>query len=148
MIENGQPVITALTTKAGHQLLFDDSSDSSSITLQSTNGDSCSIVLDAKKGITITTKGDRDVIINSASRVQVTTEKDAMIKAKDVTIDAAASVKVQGKSRIDVKAPNVNVTADSSLKLKGTTVSVDASAALNLKAGGSVTIKGAVVKLN
>ena len=148
VIENGQPVITALTTKAGHQLLFDDSNDSSSITLQSTNGDSCSIVLDAKKGITITTKGDRDVIINSASRVQVTTEKDAMIKAKDVTIDAAASVKVQGKSRIDVKAPNVNVTADSSLKLKGTTVSVDASAALNLKAGGSVTIKGAGVKLN
>ena len=148
VIENGQPVIAALTTKAGHQLLFDDSSDSSSITLQATNGDSCSIVLDAKKGITITTKGDRDVIINSASKVLVTTQKDATIKAKDVTIDAAASVKLQGKSRIDVKAPNVNVTADSSLRLKGTTVSVDASAALNLKAGGAVTIKGAVVKLN
>lgn len=148
IVENGQPVVTALTTKAGHQLIFDDSADSSSVTLHATNGDSCSIVLDAKKGITIVTKGDRDVTINSASDVHVTTEKDAKIKAKDVSIDAASSVKVQAKSRVDVKAPNVNVTADSSLKLKGTNVSVDATASLALKASGTVTIKGAVVKLN
>jgi uncharacterized protein involved in type VI secretion and phage assembly len=148
VIENGQPVMTALTTKAGHQLIFDDSTDSSSVTLQTTNGDSCSILLDAKKGITIVTKGERDVTIKSASSVHVTTAKDARIKAKDVNIDAASSVKVQGKSRVDVKAPNVNVTADSALKLKGTSVSVDATASLALKASGAVTIKGAVVKLN
>ena len=148
MVENGVPVITALTTKAGHQLIFDDSADSSSVTLQTTNGDSCSIHMDAKKGITITTKGERDVTIKSASSVHVTTEKDANIKAKDVTVDAAASVKVQGKSKVEVKAPNVNVSADSALKLKGTNVSVDASANLSLKANGTVTVKGAVVKLN
>ena len=148
MVENGVPVITALTTKAGHQLIFDDSADSSSVTLQTTNGDSCSIHMDAKKGITITTKGERDVTIKSASSVHVTTEKDANIKAKDVTVDAAASVKVQGKSKVEVKAPNVNVSADSALKLKGTKVSVDASANLSLKANGTVTVKGAVVKLN
>jgi uncharacterized protein involved in type VI secretion and phage assembly len=148
LIENGQPVIAALTTKAGHQLIFDDSANSSSITLQTTNGDSCSIELDAKKGITITTKGDRDVIVKSASSVHVTTEKDAKIKAKDVTVDAAAGVKVNGKSKVEVKAPNVNVTADSALKLKGTNVTVDATANLTLKATGSVSVKGAVVKLN
>jgi hypothetical protein len=148
IVENGQPVITALTTKAGHQLIFDDSANSSSITLRTTHGDSCSIELDAKKGITITTKGDRDVVITSASSVHVTTEKDARLKAKDVTVDATGGVKVQGKSKVEVKAPNVSVTADSSLKMKGTNVTVDATANLTLKATGTVSVKGAVVKLN
>ena len=148
IVENGQPVVAALTTKAGHQLIFDDSADSSSITLRTTNGDSCAIELDAKKGITITTKGDRDVVIKSGSSVHVTTEKDAKIKAKDVTVDAAGGVKIQGKSKVDVKAPNVSVTADSALKLKGTNVTVDATASLTLKATGTVSVKGAVVKLN
>jgi phage protein D len=148
LIEQGKPVITALTTKAGHQLIFDDSADSSSITLQVKNGTSCSIVLSDKHGITITTKGDNSLTINSAQDVIVKTERNAKVTAKDVAIDSQGPVKVTGKGKVDVSAPNINVSATSALKLKGTNVTIDATASLTMKAAGTTTIKGAVVKLN
>ena len=148
LIEQGRPVITALTTKAGHQLIFDDSADSSSITLQVKNGTSCSIVLSDKNGITITTKGDNSLTINSAQDVIVKTERNAKVTAKDVAIDSQGPVKVTGKGKVDVSAPNINVSATSALKLKGTNVTIDATASLTMKAAGTTTVKGAVVKLN
>ena len=148
LIEQGKPVITALTTKAGHQLIFDDSADSSSITLQVKNGTSCSIVLSDKNGITITTKGDNSLTINSAQDVIVKTERNAKVTAKDVAIDSQGPVKVTGKGKVDVSAPNISVSATSALKLKGTNVTIDATASLTMKAAGTTTVKGAVVKLN
>lgn len=148
LIEQGKPMITALTTKAGHQLLFDDSTDSSSVTLQVKNGDSCSIVMSDKDGIVITTKGDRSLTINSAQDVVVKAERNAKVSAKDVSVDSQGSVKVTGKSNVDVSAPNISVSASSALKLKGTNVSIDATASLTMKAAGTTTVKGAVVKLN
>jgi uncharacterized protein involved in type VI secretion and phage assembly len=148
LIEQGKPVITALTTKAGHQLIFDDSSDSSSITIQVKNGNSCSIVLSDKDGITVTTKGDNSVVINSAQDVIVKSERNAKVTAKDVAVDSSGPVKVNAKGKVDVTAPNINVAATSALKLKGTNVTIDATASLTMKAAGTTTIKGAVVKLN
>lgn len=148
LIENGSPVITALTTKAGHQLIFDDSADSSGITINVKNGNSCSIVMTDKDGITITTKGDNSVTINSAQDVTIKAERNAKVSAKEVTVDSQGGVKVNGKGKVDVSAPNINVSATSALKLKGTNVTIDATASLTMKAAGTTSIKGAVVKLN
>lgn len=148
LIEQGKPMITALTTKAGHQLIFDDSNDSSSITLQVKNGSTCSIVMSDKDGIVITTKGDRSLTINSAQDVVVKAERNAKVTAKDVSVDSQGAVKVTGKNKIDVSAPNINMSASSALKLKGANVSIDATASLTMKAAGTTTVKGAVVKLN
>lgn len=148
LIEQGNPMITALTTKAGHQLIFDDSADSSSITLQVKNGNTCSIVMSDKDGIVITTKGDRSLTINSAQDVVVKAERNAKVSAKDVSVDSEGTVKVTGKSKVDVSAPNISMSASSALKLKGANVSIDATASLNMKAAGTTTVKGAVVKLN
>ncbi|HAN70476.1 MAG TPA: hypothetical protein DCQ36_02650, partial [Actinobacteria bacterium] len=134
LIEQGKPVVTALTTKAGHQLIFDDSSDSSSITIQVKNGNSCSIVLSDKDGITVTTKGDNSVVINSAQDVIVKSERNAKVTAKDVAVDSSGPVKVNAKGKVDVTAPNINVAATSALKLKGTNVTIDATASLTMKA--------------
>jgi hypothetical protein len=141
-------MVTALTTKAGHQLIFDDSNDSSSITLQVKNGSTCSIVMSDKDGIVITTKGDRSLTINSAQDVVVKAERNAKVTAKDVSVDSQGAVKVTGKNKIDVSAPNINMSASSALKLKGANVSIDATASLTMKAAGTTTVKGAVVKLN
>jgi len=148
LVKNGKPLITALTTKSGHQLIFDDDNDSSSITLQMKNGSACSIVMTDKNGITITTKGDRSVTIKSSQNVIVQAEKSAKVSANDVSIDSKGPIKIQGKGKLDISAPNIGLSAQSSLKLKGTNVSIDATASLALKASGTTTVKGAVVKLN
>jgi hypothetical protein len=148
LVKNGKPLVTALTTKAGHQLIFDDDNDSSSVTLQMKNGSACSIVMTDKGGITITTKGDRSVTIKSSQNVIVQAEKNAKVSANDVSIDSKGPIKIQGKGKVDINAPNIAMTAQSSLKLKGTNVSIDATASLAMKASGTTSVKGAVVKLN
>ena len=148
LVKNGKPLITALTTKAGHQLIFDDDNDSSSITLQMKNGSACSVVMTDKGGITITTKGDRSVTIKSSQNVIVQAEKNAKVSANDVSIESKGPIKIQGKGKLDVSAPNIAMTAQSSLKLKGMNVSIDATASLAMKASGTTSVKGAVVKLN
>lgn len=148
LIKNGRPLITALTTKAGHQLIFDDDNDSSSITLQMKNGNTCSVVMTDKGGITITTKGDRSVTIKSSQNVVVQAEKSAKVSANDVSIDSKGPIKIQGKGKLDISAPNVGITAQSALRLKGTNVSIDATASLALKSSGTTSVRGAVVKLN
>jgi uncharacterized protein involved in type VI secretion and phage assembly len=148
LIKNGKPLVTALTTKAGHQLIFDDDNDSSSITLQMKNGNACSVVMTDKGGITITTKGDRSVTIKSSQNVIVQAEKNAKVSANDVSIDSKGPIKIQGKGKLDISAPNIAIAAQSALKLKGTNVTVDATASLTMKASGTTAIKGAVVKLN
>lgn len=148
LIEQGSPVVAALTTKAGHQLIFDDSTNSSSVTLQATNGESCVIVLDAQKGITITTKGERPVNVTSGGDVVVSAGKSAKVTAKDVAVDSAGPVTVQSKGKVNVNAASVSVDASSNLTLKGTNVSIEATTSLALKASGTVSVKGGVVKLN
>ncbi|MDA0312920.1 MAG: phage baseplate assembly protein V, partial [Gemmatimonadetes bacterium] len=147
LIEQGKPMITALTTHAGHQLIFDDSSDSSSITLQVKNGDSCSIVMSDKDGITITTKGDKSLTINSAQDVVVKAGRNATVTAKEVLVDSEGPVKVKG-SKIEVSATNITMSASSDLKLTGAQVTIGATANLTLKASGTTTVQGIAVKLN
>lgn len=148
LVRNGKPLITALTTKAGHQLIFDDDNESSGITLQMKNGSACSVVMTDKGGITITTKGDRSVTIKSSQNVIVEAEKSAKVSANDVSIESKGPIKIQGKGKLEVTAPHIAMAAQSSLKLSGMDVSIDARASLTMRASGATTVKGAVVKLN
>lgn len=135
------PKKTALTTKTGHQIVLDDDPEKSSITIQTKNGQSCSIVLDDKKGIIINTKGDgRNIVINSKSDLQLTATKKVTIKGQDLTIDSKGPVKVKSTGSVDVQGTSVSVNAKGALNLKGTSVTLQGSTGVN--------IKGAVVNLN
>ena len=140
MVVDGAPMKTALTTKAGHQIILDDTKDKSTITIHTTNGNSCSIVMDAKAGITISTKGDRPVTINSSADVNVTAKKNAKVTGNDVTVEAKGKATVNANSSVTVSGGSVTVDASSALKLKGAVVNVEAS--------GILTLKGSVVKIN
>ena len=135
------PKKTALTTKTGHQILLDDDPETSSITIQTKNGQSCSIVLNDKSGITITTKGDgKNIVINSKSDLQLTATKKVTITGQDLTVDSKGPVKVKSSASVDVQGTSVNVNAKGALNLKGTSVTLQGSTGVN--------IKGAVVNLN
>ncbi len=140
LLKDGLPVKHAFTTKAGHQLIFDDGAETSGVTIQAKNGQSCSIVLSEKKGITITTKGDGGVVVNSSADVTVTAKKKAKVSGQEVTVESKGAIKVNGKGALDVTAKNINLNASSSAKLKGGSVTVEAS--------GILKLKGSAVKIN
>ncbi len=140
MVADGKVKTTALTTKAGHQLILDDDEKSSSVTLQTTNGDSCVITLSKEKGITIETKGDRPITINSSADVNVTAAKNAKVSGQEVTVESKGAAKVNAKSSVSLTGANVTVDASSSLKLSGGMVTVQSS--------GKLTLKGTIVSIN
>ena len=139
MVKNGSPVLQVLTSKTGHQIILDDSTDSSGIEIKTVGGASCEVKLDAKAGITISTKGEGKVTINAESDVNVTSKKNAHVTADTVTVKSK-EISLDGTSKVEVSAPNVDISATSALNLKGMTVNVKATSTLKLD-GGIVQLK-------
>lgn len=147
--KEGTPVQQAFTTKAGHQIIFQDDAEKSGISIRTKNGESLLIDMSDKKGITIITKGEnKPVKVITDSDVVVTTKKNAKLSAQDVSVDAKGKVNVKAKGAATVSGQSVSVEASGKAKLKGASVSVEASGSLNLKASGAVNIKGSAVNLN
>ena len=140
LIKNGKPVKQVLTTKAGHQIILNDEGDDSGITLRTKNGQTCSIVMSDKAGISIITKGNGNVNVTTDGNVNVAAKKNAKVSAQDVSVDSKGSVKVKAASALNLSGANVTVDATSSATVKGTNVKVEAT--------GSLTLKGAVVNVN
>jgi len=140
LMKDGSPVKQVFTTKTGHQLIFDDEGDDSGITIRTKGGETCSIVMSDKKGITITTKGEGGVTINSDANIAVTTKKKATVTANEVQVDSKGAIKFTGKGALNVSAQNITLDASGSAKLKGSSVSVESS--------GILKLKGSVVKIN
>lgn len=140
LMKDGAPIKQAFTTKTGHQLIFDDDGDDSGITIRAKGGETCSIVMNDKKGITITTKGDGAVTINSEADVIVTAKKNAKVSGQEVSVESKGAIKIEGKGSLDVSASSITLDATSSATLKGATVTVEAS--------GPLTLKGTPVKIN
>lgn len=140
LMKDGSPVKQVFTSKAGHQLIFDDEGDDSGITIRAKNGSTCTVVLHDKDGISITTKGEGKVVINSAADVSVKAGKNASVEAADVTLKSSGKVRVEGTGALTVSGSSVTVDASTSAKITGATVSIEAS--------GPLTLKGAVVNIN
>ena len=140
LMKAGAPVKQVFTTKAGHQMIFDDDGDDSGITIRTKNGQTCSIVLSDKKGISIVTKGQGDVNVKTDGNVNVDAKKNAKVVANEVAVESKGSVKVDAASALNLSGSRITVDATSSTKIKGATVSVEAT--------GSLTLKGAVVNVN
>lgn len=140
LMKDGSPIKQAFTTKTGHQLIFDEEGDDSGITIRSKGGETCSIVLNDKKGITITTGGEGAVTINSAADVTVTAKNNAKVSGQEVSVESKGAIKIEGKGAISVSASSITVDATASTTLKGASVTVEASSLL--------TLKGAMVKIN
>jgi uncharacterized protein involved in type VI secretion and phage assembly len=140
LMKNGSPVKQVLTTKSGHQIVFDDEGADSGITIHASNGQTASIVLSDKKGISIITKGDGNVSISSDGNVNVDAKKNAKVAANEVSVESKGAVKVTAASRLNLSGSSVTVDATSSATLKGAAVTVEAT--------GALTLKGAVVNVN
>jgi uncharacterized protein involved in type VI secretion and phage assembly len=122
-------------TRAGHEILLDDTSGSELILIQDKTG---------KNKITLLSSTN-EIKIESDSHITVTS-KTGDIKMEGMNINLTA------KGNIAVKAQaNCNVEAQASLSIKGTaTATVEGGASLTLKdsGGGQIAMTGPIVNVN
>lgn len=145
--------IKRLTTKGGHEVIFDEEKDKANILVRTPGGLSLKIE-DEKPKITLCDADGKNLLIINADEgtVTVTAEKKIVLDAggaSTLTLDG------QGK-KAELKADAITIEAGQALTLKGQSFKGEGSAGMELKSGATLKgeasammeLKGAMVKIN
>lgn len=134
----GVPMMRAYTSRDGHQLIFNDSPELSSIMLQTTFGASCIIRMSPETGITIETVEGQPITINSASEVTVSAEGTVVLNAAEITLNGEGAVSISAEGAVSVEASEINLASDGAVTIEADVISMEAGE-INI-AGGIVTL--------
>ena len=135
----GTPMIRAFTSREGHQLLFNDNPETSSLTLQTTFGASCIVRLSPETGISISTIEGQPVTVNSDAEVTINSEGAVLINSSEVT--------VSGKGAVAINGADVSITAEGAIEISTEGVVSLTGSEINLASEGSVSIEADVISL-
>lgn len=138
-------------TRAGHKVLFDDSTDAAKIRVDDNNGQFIEIVSkpDGSRKITISGEKDMDILckgnlkIEAKGTLNMTSTGAMTIKSNAAaTFEAASSMTIKSNASMTVSAnASLSMSANASAELK-------ANAALSLSSSGIAELKGSLVKIN
>ncbi|MEA3076639.1 MAG: hypothetical protein QOF60_1547 [Actinomycetota bacterium] len=145
--ENGKTKQKLYRSTTGHQMTFDDSSDTPGFELV-TSDKNVTLKIEEKDGkVTLTTKKSGSTIVVGASG-EITIKSDTggvTIEAmKDITMKAKGNIKLEATQNVDIKATmnaTVEGTLNASLKGKVGTAVGDAGCP-------TTTVKGTLVQIN
>jgi len=128
--------IRKIRTRAGHELVFQDTDNDGKITLQTKAGLKVEIS-DKADSITLTTKNDQQSVTLKGG------SKAIEIKAgpSTVKLDNQGNITIESSNSVKLKATQMNLEATAQMTIK-------AGGTLDLKADGIVNIKGSLVKIN
>lgn len=129
--------IRKIRTRAGHELVFQDTADDGKITLQTKKGLKLEISDQAEK-VTIATKNDQQSVTLTGSSANSIEIKAGTNK---ITITNQGQITIESNSAMKLKSTQINLEAAGQLSIK-------AGGMLDLKADGIVNIKGSMVKIN
>ena len=133
----GTPMIRAFTSREGHQLLFNDNPETSSLTLQTTFGASCIVRLSPETGISISTIEGQPITVNSDAEVTINSEGAVLINSSEVT--------VSGKGAVAINGADVSITAEGAIEISTEGVVSLTGSEINLASEGSVSIEADVI---
>ncbi len=134
----GTTMIRAYTSRDGHQLIFNDSPELSSVMINTTFGSSCIIRLSPEEGITIETIEGQPIILNSAAEVTVNAEGAVVINSSDVSISGEGAIEITAAGAISLEASEINLAADGAVSIEASEISLVA---------GEINVAGGIVSL-
>jgi hypothetical protein len=134
----GTTMIRAYTSRDGHQLVFNDSPELSSVMINTTFGTSCILRLSPETGITIETVEGQPIIINSAAEVTVNAEGAVVINSSDVSISGEGAIEITAAGAISIEASEINLSADGAVSIEASEISLLA---------GEINVAGGIVSL-
>lgn len=142
--------IKTLKTKAGHQVLFDETDGKEAITITSKKGSLIKIE-DENETLKLSDKDGKNLITLDFKNGAISLNAEKKLEFK---IGGSAALTIESKA-FTVDSGAVNLTASQGLALKGqtanlqgSTVELKADASMKLNASGILEVKGSMVKLN
>jgi phage baseplate assembly protein V len=134
---NDKNDIRKIKTKSGHEITFDDTSGSGTVTLKTSKGHNITIS-DKDKKITVETQDKQQSLTLDESGKKATLKVGS---ASTLEMNAQGDVKLTGSKSVTVKGAQVKVEADATLTLQS-------NGMLEVKASGILALKGSMVKIN
>ncbi len=135
----GTPMMRAFTSRDGHQLIFNDNPEASSLTIQTTFGASCMVRLSPETGISISTIEGQPITVNSAAEITINSEGAVLINSSEVTLSGEGAVAINGA--------DVSISAEGAIEISTDAVVSLSGSAINLASEGSVSIEADVITL-
>ncbi|XID90227.1 phage baseplate assembly protein V [Paenibacillaceae bacterium WGS1546] len=129
--------IRKIRTRAGHELIFQDTDSDGKITLKTKDGLKLEIS-DKADSVTLATKNDQQSVTltgGSSKKIEI------KAGASTITLDNQGKITIESGNSVQLKATQVNLEATAQMSIK-------AGGTLDLKADGIVNIKGSMVKIN
>lgn len=108
-----------IRTKAGHQILLDDGSQSREVEVKTTGGHVVGLD-DQNKKVHVTTSGGHELVMDDGA----TTIKLSSSAGASIEIDAAGKITVKGVTEVSVEAPKVTVNGSGSVSISGAQISI------------------------
>jgi len=141
---DGQNDIRAITTRSGHRVEFDDSSQQGSVVIETTGGQQ--VELDDTPGsesITLTDKSGNIIKMDSVSnRISLSANQEISLAAPTITLSAKSKVEISSKGKVDISGKGqTNVSSKGQLN-------VESNGLMGIDATGPLTIQGAIIQLN
>lgn len=134
--KNDQNDVRKIRTRAGHEIIFDDTSKEGGITVKTASGHQ--LLLDEKKNIVqLSGKDSGQKLLMDGSSGNITVSSGST----KVSIDKNGPIKLETNADITVKGVSIAIEAKNKLELK-------AMSSLDINCSGIVNIKGAMVKIN
>ncbi|MBB6735601.1 phage baseplate assembly protein V [Cohnella zeiphila] len=129
--------IRKVRTRAGHELIFQDTDSDGKITLKTNAG----LKLDISEkddSVTLATKNaQQSVTLTGGSKNSI----EIKAGTSKITLNNQGQITIESSNSVQVKGTQISLEAQAQMSLK-------AAASLDLKSDGIVTIKGSLVKIN
>ncbi|HTE02120.1 MAG TPA: phage baseplate assembly protein V, partial [Mucilaginibacter sp.] len=144
--------IKSLSTRSGHLIQFDDSSNTQGIIITDRNGNVINIdtqgnniTITAVETLTLNAKNmkinvQEDMETTVKQNMKINVQQKIDIKAADMAIDASNTLEAKGESSVKVEGAQVEITGSASTKVSG--------AQLDLEGSGMANLKAPLVKIN
>ncbi|MBN2982779.1 MULTISPECIES: phage baseplate assembly protein V [Cohnella] len=129
--------IRKIRTRAGHEIVFQDTAEDGKITLKTNKGLKLEIA-DQAESVTLATKNDQQSVTLKGATANSIEIKAGTTK---ITLNNQGQITIDTNNSVSLKATQVSLEASAQMSIK-------AGATLDLKADGIVNIKGSLVKIN
>lgn len=144
-VVQGVPMVRAYTSRDGHQLVFDDSPENTSLTINTTFGSSCMIRLSPEEGILITTIEGQPITINSQAEITINADAEITMNAAELTINGEGAVTIAAEGEMSLTAASLNLESEGEISLSASVISME-GAEITME-GAEVNVAGAIVTL-
>lgn len=129
--------IRKITSRAGHEVILDDTQGSGKITLKTKSGQQIELA-ESSDSVQIKDKsGQNSLTIKGGASGEIELKSGST----KISINNKGDVVIESMKGVKLKSTQISIEANATLDLKGT-------AAVNLKSDGLVNIKGSIVKIN